>query len=64
MKRGYALKEKSKGKKNELVRKNNKNEPQTKRPGKWPVKNSTAILFANSQCADIVLTTLDGWPNS
>ena len=34
---GGQLKEKSKGKKSKLV-KSKENEPQTKRPGKWPVK--------------------------
>ena len=43
MKRGYALKEKSKGKKNELVKKNDKNEPQTKRPRKYASLNATTV---------------------
>jgi len=34
MKRGYALKERSKGKKNELVKKEKKNEPQMKKTRK------------------------------
>lgn len=45
MKRGYALKEKSKGKKSKLVRKSDKNEPQTKRPGKCASLNATIVPF-------------------
>ena len=43
--RGYALKELSKGKKSKLVRKNDKNEPQTKRPRKCASLNATTVPF-------------------
>ena len=46
MKRGYALKEKSKGKENKMVkRKNERNEPQTKDQYSVQVQNATTILF-------------------
>jgi len=45
MKRGYALKEKSKGKKNKMVRKKKRNEPQTKDQESVQVQNATTILF-------------------
>ena len=44
MKRGYALKEKSKGKKNELVKKK-ENEPQKKDQESVLVQNATTILL-------------------
>ena len=61
MKRGYALKEKSKGKKNELVRKNNRNEPQTKRPGKCASSNATTVPFLKNfiVCRWLTLATVD-----
>ena len=52
MKRGYALKERSKGKKNELVKKK-ENEPQRKDQESVLVQNSTTILLLqrSSICA-------------
>jgi len=43
MKRGYALKERSKGKKNQLVKKKKENEPQSK--GQESVLAQMPLLF-------------------
>jgi len=67
MKRGYTLKEKSKGNKNKMVRKKKRNEPQMKNTRKvCKFKMPLLFYFCNNLMVYNLLTyaTIDEWPNS
>ena len=66
MKRGYTLKEKSKGKKNKMVRKRKEINPKQKTKKVCKSKMPLPSYFCNNLmvCSLLTYVTIDEWPNS